>query len=85
MTNVRMLPAGEDDEEITLARDELAREGARRMIAAALRTEADDGDPADTLDFDLDQVARGQPDRGLAGEPTPRACPWRSRHRAAAW
>jgi len=55
---------GRDDEEITLARDELAREGAPRMIAAALRAEADDGDPADTLDFDLDQVARGQPDRG---------------------
>jgi putative transposase len=30
------------DEEITLALDELAREGARRMIAAALRAEADE-------------------------------------------
>ena len=37
MTNVRTLPVGEGNEEITLALDELAREGARRMIAAALR------------------------------------------------
>jgi putative transposase len=35
-----MLPAGEDNE-IALTLDELAREGARRMIAAALRAEAD--------------------------------------------
>ena len=42
MTNVRMLPVGEGNEEITLALDELAREGARRMIAAALRAEADE-------------------------------------------
>jgi len=45
------------------------------MIAAALRAEADDGDPADTLDFDLDQVARGQPERGLAGEADPPGVP----------
>ena len=42
MTNVRTLPVGEGNEEITLALDELAREGARRMIAAALRAEADE-------------------------------------------
>ncbi len=42
MTNVRMLPVGEGNEEITLALDELAREGARRMIAVALRAEADE-------------------------------------------
>ena len=42
MTNVRTLPVGEGTEEITLALDELAREGARRMIAAALRAEADE-------------------------------------------
>ena len=42
MTNVRRLPVGEDNEEIALALDELAREGARRMIAAALRAEADE-------------------------------------------
>jgi putative transposase len=42
MTNVRTLPVGEDNEEITLVLDELAREGARRMIAAALRAEADE-------------------------------------------
>ena len=41
MTNVRMLPVGEGNEEITLALDGLALEGARRMIAAALRAEAD--------------------------------------------
>lgn len=42
MTNVRTLPVGEGNEEITLALDELAREGARRMIAAALKAEADE-------------------------------------------
>src|SRR5664280_2325145 len=42
MTNVRTLPVGEGNEEITLALDDLAREGARRMIAAALRAEADE-------------------------------------------
>jgi putative transposase len=42
MMNVRMLAVGEGNEEITLALDELAREGARRMIAAALRAEADE-------------------------------------------
>jgi transposase-like protein len=42
MTNVRTLPVGEGNEEVTLALDELAREGARRMIAAALRAEADE-------------------------------------------
>ena len=42
MTDVRTLPVGEGNEEITLALDELAREGARRMIAAALRAEADE-------------------------------------------
>jgi transposase-like protein len=36
-----MLPVGEGNEEITLALDGLALEGARRMIAAALRAEAD--------------------------------------------
>jgi putative transposase len=42
MTNVRTLPVDGGNEEITLALDELAREGARRMIAAALRAEADE-------------------------------------------
>src|SRR5438477_11819163 len=42
MTNVRTLPVEESNEEITIALDELAREGARRMIAAALRAEADE-------------------------------------------
>lgn len=40
MTNVRTLPVGDADEvQVTL--DELAREGARRMIAAALDVEVD--------------------------------------------
>src|SRR6266496_1198341 len=43
MTNVRTLPVdGEGHEEIAIALDELAREGARRLIAAALRAEADE-------------------------------------------
>jgi putative transposase len=42
VTNVRTLPIGESNEEIMLALDELAREGARRMIGAALRAEADE-------------------------------------------
>jgi putative transposase len=42
MSDVRRLPVGEGNEEITIALDELAREGARRMIAAALRAEADE-------------------------------------------
>jgi putative transposase len=42
MQNVRTLPVGEGSEEITLALDELAREGARRMIAVALKAEADE-------------------------------------------
>src|SRR3954463_491657 len=41
MDDVRRLPAGEDDQ-IAVTLDELAREGARRMIAAALRAEADE-------------------------------------------
>src|SRR3954447_18002919 len=39
MENVRRLPAGEDDVEIGVSLDELAREGARRMIVAALEVE----------------------------------------------
>ncbi len=42
MDDVRRLPVGEGIEEIAPALDELAREGARRMIAAALRAEADE-------------------------------------------
>ncbi|MDQ2761840.1 MAG: transposase, partial [Actinomycetota bacterium] len=42
MTNIRTLPVDGGNEEITVALDELAREGARRMIAAALRAEADE-------------------------------------------
>jgi len=42
MTNVVSLPGAGGGEEFTIALDELAREGARRMIAAALRAEADE-------------------------------------------
>src|SRR5215216_7652296 len=42
MADVRRLPVGEDNEEIQVMLDDLAREGARRMIAAALRAEADE-------------------------------------------
>jgi len=43
MVDVRTLGAGEkESEEIVLTLDQLAREGARRMIAAALRAEADE-------------------------------------------
>ncbi|HET9126248.1 MAG TPA: hypothetical protein VFN65_15325, partial [Solirubrobacteraceae bacterium] len=41
MTNVRTLPVEEHNEEIRDTLDDLAREGARRMIAVALRAEAD--------------------------------------------
>jgi putative transposase len=40
MHDVRRLPVGEDEIHVTL--DDLAREGARRMIAAALKAEADE-------------------------------------------
>jgi len=42
MDDVRRLPVGEGIEGIAPALDELAREGARRMIAVALRAEADE-------------------------------------------
>lgn len=42
MVDVRMLPLSESSEEIQVTLDDLAREGARRMIAAALRAEADE-------------------------------------------
>src|SRR3954454_25097624 len=41
MVDVRRLPVGEDNE-IRITLDELAREGARRMIAAALEAEVDE-------------------------------------------
>ena len=42
MEDVRRLPVGEGSDEIPVTLDDLAREGARRLIAAALRAEADD-------------------------------------------
>ena len=41
MDDVRRLPVGEDNE-VAVTLDDLAREGARRMIAAALKAEADE-------------------------------------------
>jgi putative transposase len=40
MTDVRTLPVGEDNE-VRVTLDDLAREGALRMIAAALEAEVD--------------------------------------------
>src|SRR3954449_7769151 len=42
MDDVRRLPVGESGDGIVVTLDELAREGARRLIAAALKAEADD-------------------------------------------
>src|SRR3954449_359958 len=42
MDDVRRLPVGEGSDELAVTLDELAREGARRLIAAALKAEADD-------------------------------------------
>jgi hypothetical protein len=42
MTNVVTLPSVGSDEEVLDSLEALAREGARRMIAAALRAEADE-------------------------------------------
>ena len=42
MADVRTLPVGEEIEGVRVTLDELAREGARRMIAAALEAEVDE-------------------------------------------
>jgi putative transposase len=42
MVDVRTLPIRESSGELAVALDDLAREGARRMIAVALRGEADE-------------------------------------------
>lgn len=51
MEDVRRLPVGERNE-IAVTLDDLAREGARRMIAAALRAEADEYVAAFTDEID---------------------------------
>src|SRR3954470_4291991 len=56
MENVRRLPVGEDDVELGVSLDELAREGARRMIAAAL--EAEVADYIDRFSGDVDEDGR---------------------------
>jgi putative transposase len=53
MVDVRTLPIPESSGEITITLDDLAREGARRMIAAALRAEADEY--VARFDDDLDE------------------------------
>ena len=53
MEDVRRLPVGEDNE-IAVTLDDLAREGARRMIAAALKAEADEYVAAFTDEVDED-------------------------------
>src|SRR4051794_18002881 len=53
MENVRRLPVGEDDVELAAGLDALAREGARRMIAAALGAEG--ADYIDRFAGELDQ------------------------------
>jgi len=56
MDDVRRLPVGEriekDSEEIRVTLDDLAREGARRMIAAALEVEVDEYVAAFTDELD---------------------------------
>jgi putative transposase len=42
MEDVRRLPVGEDEEIVAVTLDDLAREGARRMIAMALEAEVAD-------------------------------------------
>lgn len=42
MVDVRRLPVGEDNEIVAVTLDDLAREGARRMIATALQAEVTD-------------------------------------------
>ena len=54
MEDVRRLPLGENNEEVTVTLDDLAREGARRMIAAALEAEVDEYVAAFVDDLDDD-------------------------------
>lgn len=52
MVDVRRFPIERDEEEVAVTLDDLAREGARRMIAAALRAEADEYVEAFTDELD---------------------------------
>ncbi|HWK25513.1 MAG TPA: IS256 family transposase [Solirubrobacter sp.] len=56
MENVRRLPVAGNDDELALSLDALAREGARRMIAAAL--EAEVADYIDRFAGELDEDGR---------------------------
>lgn len=55
MENARRLPVGEVDDEVASSLDALAREGARRMIAAALEAEV-----ADYIDLARVEPATGE-------------------------
>ncbi len=76
MEDVRRLPVGEEDEEVKVTLDELAREGARRMIAAALEAEVDEymASLADELDEDGHRLVvrngRGKQQRVTVGSGT---------------
>ena len=59
MHDVRTLPVGEDDNEIQVTVDDLAREGARRMIAAALEAEVDEYIASFVEEVDERQAAGG--------------------------
>lgn len=59
MTKPRTLSVGDGSEEMQVTLDVLAREGARRMIAAALRAEADEYVDRYADEVDEDAPARG--------------------------
>ena len=66
MVDVRRLPVGEDNEgRVTL--DDLAREGARRMIAAALEAEVDEYVASFADERRRGRQAAGRPQRPRAG------------------
>ena len=67
MTMFAGSPSGRRTRRITLALDELAREGARRMIAAALRAEANEYVARYEDEVDEDWAPAGGPQRPGAG------------------
>jgi hypothetical protein len=77
MVDVRRLPVGEDDEtRVTL--DDLAREGARRMIATALQAEV--ADYVERFAEERDEGAKRLVVRGSASSRSGRAlCRFRRR------
>jgi hypothetical protein len=70
IVDVRSLPVGEDNEEIEVTLDQLARAGARRMIAAALEAEIEEY-VASCIDERGEEGPGGgaqRPRRGAAGD-----------------